>query len=435
MSHVNPTAPHEVESESAERIGAPAHPDGDPSVIRETAAGLGVAQVILKPRKARPFYGRHPWVLDTAIDSIDGHPQDGDVVDLMADRSKFVARGVYNSRSRIRVRLYSWDVGQPLDASFWRRRVADAVAWRRRLGYDEREGACRLVFSEGDSLSGLVVDRYADWLAVQVTAQAMAVRLPELVPMLVELTQPRGILLRTEKGVSKAEGLELRDELLWGEAPAGAILISENGLRYGVDFVEGQKTGFYLDQRLNRRVAADYFRGQRVLDMFCYSGGFSLNAAVHGGAREVLAFDGSQKAVALARTNALENGVHNARFEMSDGFAALENLAAAGERFGGVVLDPPKFARSRQGVDDALRAYHRLNRLAVDVLEPGGILVTCSCSGHVTREDFLFMLVGVAQQTKRSVQILEMRGAAPDHPVSATCLESEYLKCFICRVV
>lgn len=410
-------------------------PPADLPAERETAAGLGTAQVFLKPRKARPFYGRHPWVLDTAIDAVDRQPADGDVVDLMAEGGKFVARGVYNSRSRIRVRLYSWEVGQPLDAAFWRRRLGDAVGWRRRLGYDDPQGACRLVFSEGDNLSGLVVDRYADWLAVQITAQAMAARLAEIVPMLVELTHPRGILLRTEKGVAKAEGLELRDGLLWGEAPSGAILITENGLRYGVDFVEGQKTGFYLDQRVNRRVAAEYFRNRRVLDMFCYSGGFSLNASVHGGADQVLAFDASQKAVALARTNAQENGVHNVRVEASDGFAALENLAAASERFGAVVLDPPKFARSRSGTDDALRAYHRLNRLAVDLLEPGGILVTCSCSGHVTREDFLFMLVGVAQQTKRSVQILEMRGAAPDHPVSATCLESEYLKCFICRVV
>jgi 23S rRNA (cytosine1962-C5)-methyltransferase len=168
--------------------------------------------------------------------------------------------------------------------------------------------------------------------------------------------------------------------------------------------------------------------------MFCYSGGFSLNASIHGQAREVLAFDSSAKAIALAQANAELNGVTNVRFETADCFKALDALKHNGERFGGVVLDPPKFARSRGSLNDALRAYHRLNRQAVDVLEPGGILVTCSCSGIVTREDFVYMLLGVAEQTGRDIQMLEMRGASADHPTSVTCLETEYLKCFICRV-
>jgi 23S rRNA (cytosine1962-C5)-methyltransferase len=290
------------------------------------------------------------------------------------------------------------------------------------------------VFSEADQLSGLVVDRYAQWLSVQVTGLGMARRLDEIVAILRELVHPRGIFIRTEKGVGSAEGIELRDGLYWGEAPHGPAFIEENGIRYGVDLAEGQKTGFYLDQRDNRRVAAGYMHKRRVLDMFCYSGGFALNAVVHGQAREVLAIDASAKAVALARANAELNGVAGVRFEAADCFAALAALVSDGERFGAVVLDPPKFARSRASVDDALRAYHRINRLAVDALEPSGILVTCSCSGHVTREDFLFMLLGVAEQTKRDIQVLETRSAAPDHPLSVTCLETEYLKCFICRV-
>ena len=196
-------------------------------------------QAILKPRKARPFHGRHPWVLDSAIDRVEGSPADGDVVDLLSDKGKFIARGVYNSHSRIRVRLYTWDFAEPLDEAFWRRRLAAAVDFRRQLGYDDPQGAARLVFSEGDSLSGLVVDRYADYLAVQVTALAVAVRLSSIVAMLVELTQPKGIMIRTERGVSRAEGIdhgtphapreersvtrsvtstvpELRDGLYWG---------------------------------------------------------------------------------------------------------------------------------------------------------------------------------------------------------------------------
>jgi 23S rRNA (cytosine1962-C5)-methyltransferase len=410
-----------------------------------------VPQVILKPRKARPFYARHPWVLDSAIERVEGSPADGDVVDLLSDKAKFIARGVINSRSRIRVRLYSWDIGEPLDEAFWRRRLEAAVQLRRQLGYDDPAGAARVVFSEGDGLSGLIVDRYADYLAVQVTAQAMAVRLPQIVPMLVELVRPKGIMIRTERGVSRTEGIELRDGPYWGDCPNfrvsengtvpfsqtpdGPLVIVDHGLKYEVDLAEGQKTGFYLDQRENRVAAARYFRDCRVLDAFCYSGGFSLTASALGGAREVLGIDTSLRAVALAESNARRNGIENVRFQQGDGFDALQSLLDAGERFGGVVLDPPKFARSRGALDEALRAYHWLNRLGVALLEPGGFLVTCSCSGHVTREDFFAMLMGVAQQTSREIQVLEQRGPSPDHPVSAACPEGEYLKCFICRVV
>ena len=394
-----------------------------------------MVQIILKPRKARPFFGRHPWVLDSAVDRVEGEPADGDVVDLLSDKGKFIARGVFNSHSRIRVRLYTWDVAETLDDAFWGRRLESAVRFRERLGYADPQGAARLVFSEGDGLSGLIVDRYADFLAVQVTALAVAVRLPQIVPMLVELTHPRGVMIRTERGVGRAEGIDLRDGPYWGQTPDGPVTIVDSGLKYDVDLAEGQKTGFYLDQRENRAAAARYFHDRRVLDMFCYSGGFSMAASSLGGAREVLGVDTSQRAVALAWANAERNGLQNVRFQCGDGFQTLESLAAAGERFGAVVLDPPKFARSRHAVNEALRAYHWLNRLGVTLLEPGGILVTCSCSGHVTREDFLYMLVGVAQQTGREIQVLEQRGASPDHPISVACLESEYLKCFVCRVV
>ena len=309
-----------------------------------------------------------------------------------------------------------------------------SIRFREQLGYGDPQGAARLVFSEGDGLSGLVVDRYGECLAVQVTALAIAMRLEQIVPILVDLVRPRGVVIRTERGMTQAEGLELRDGPYWGEMPQGPAFIHEHGLRYGVDLAEGHKTGFYLDQRENRRAAAALMRGRRVLDMFCYTGGFSLAASARGSAREVLGFDTSAKAVAMARANAELNGVSNCRFETGDCFEVMESLGTTGERFGAVILDPPKFARSRSALNEALRAYHWLNRLAVRLLEPGGILVTCSCSGHVTREDFLTMLSGVTQQTGRDIQILQQRGAAPDHPVSATCPESEYLKCFVCRV-
>jgi 23S rRNA (cytosine1962-C5)-methyltransferase len=391
-------------------------------------------RVILKPRKSRPFFGRHPWVLDKAIERIEGHTSDGDVVELFSDKGQFIAHGVYNGRSRIRVRLYSWQPEVPLDEGFWRRRLAAAVAFRGQLGYDDPEGAARLVFSEGDLLSGLVVDRYGPYLMVQVTALALAARLEAIVPLLVELAHPRGVLVRAEPATAKAEGLQLAEGPRWGTVPEGPVFIRESGLRYGVDLGEGQKTGFYLDQKENRAAAARYLRGRRVLDMFCYSGGFSLTAASLGQAREVRGYDSSPKAIVMARANAELNGIAQARFETGDAFEVLAALVESHEQFGGVVLDPPRFARSRGMVQEALRAYHWINRLAVQLLEPGGILVTCSCSGHVRRPDFYDMLRGVAQQTGRDLQILEQRGAAPDHPVSAACPESEYLKCFICRV-
>lgn len=397
--------------------------------------GLPTATVVLKPKRARPFFGRHPWVLDSAVAKVEGQPADGDVVDLATHDGHFVARGLWNSQSRMRVRLYAFDASTKLDAELWHARLASALALRKTLGLDERAGATRLVNSEGDDLSGLIVDRYGEYLAVQVTALAMAVRLDTLCDALESLVAPRGILLRgAERGLAKLEGLALVDRVVRGAAPVGPIFVHEHGLKFGVDLAEGQKTGYYLDQRENRQAAARYARGRRVLDMFCYSGGFAVACAVSGGARSVLAVDTSAKAAALARANAELNGAANVTVEAVDAFEKLDALAAAGERFGMVILDPPKFARSRSTVDDALRAYHRINRVAVGLLEPGGILVTCSCSGSVSRDDFLQMLSGVAQRSARPIQLLECRGAAADHPVSASCLEGEYLTCVIARV-
>ena len=397
--------------------------------------GLPTATVVLKRQRARPFFGRHPWVLDSAVAAVEGTPGAGDVVDLATHDGRFVARGLWNPHSRIRVRLYAFDAATKLDDAFWRARIGAAVALRKDLGLDDRSGAARLVNSEGDDLSGLIVDRYGDYLAVQVTALAMATRLEVFCDALEAAVAPRGILLRgAERGLAKLEGLALPDRLIRGTAPTGPIFVREHGLRFGVDLAEGQKTGYYLDQRDNRQAAARHARGRRVLDMFCYSGGFAVACAVSGGARSVLAVDASGRAVALARANAELNAATTVTAEESDAFDKLDALAAAGERFGMIVLDPPKFARSRAAADDALRAYHRINRVAVGLLEPGGILVTCSCSGSVTRDDFHRMLAGVAQRAGRPIQILESRGAAPDHPVSASCLEGEYLTCVIARV-
>ncbi len=405
--------------------------DAQPTTL---VGGLPAATVVLKPKRARPFFGRHPWVLDSAIGRVDGEPAAGDVVDLATHEGRFVGRGLFNPHSRLRVRLYAFDPAVPLDDALWRSRLESAVALRHRLSLDKPAGAARLVNSEGDDLSGLVVDRYGEWLCVQVTALAMAARLESLCEILASLVPTRGILLRgAERGLAGLEGLHLPDRVVRGRVPDGPVFVEEGGLRYGIDLTEGQKTGFYLDQRDNRTAAARHAGGRRVLDMFCYSGGFGLSAAA-AGAQAVLAVDSSARATALATANAQLNGLSTMTVETADAFEHLATLAGSAARYGMVVLDPPKFARSRATVADALRAYHRINRLAVDLLEPGGTLVTCSCSGAVGREEFLTMLSGVAQQARRTIQLLEVRGAAADHPVSASCLDGEYLTCVIARV-
>jgi 23S rRNA (cytosine1962-C5)-methyltransferase len=391
------------------------------------------SRVILQPRRARPFYGRHPWVYAGAIANVEGAPADGDVVDLFSHTGQFVARGLYNSRSKIRVRLYTWDADVPLDRAFFRSRLEDAIELRRLLGLEGPRQACRLVFSEGDGLSGCIVDRYDRWLALQFTSLGLAQRREWIVEALVDLLHPTGIYQRTERGIGQVEGLEAHDELLWGEAPTGPIEIDEGGVRFVINLAEGQKTGFYLDQRDNRQAAAPLARGRRVLDAFCYTGGFGLHAA-RAGATSVLGLDQSEPALQLARENALLNGLDNLTFVRGDVFDELSALAERGERFGMVVLDPPKFARTRNAVEEALRGYRRLQTLALRLLEPHGFLVTCCCSGLIRLDMLEDLLAQLAAEEKRVVQILQRRGPAPDHPVSVACLESHYLKCLITHV-
>jgi 23S rRNA (cytosine1962-C5)-methyltransferase len=399
------------------------------------SAALSEATVFIKPKRARPFFGRHPWVLESAILRVDGEPASGAVVDVVTHDGNFIARGLWNASSRIRIRLYTFVEDEALDETFLRTRIENAVSLRQSLGLYSEKSGCRLINSEGDSLSGIIVDQYGSYLALQVTALAMAERLDVICDSLENLLRPKGILLRgAERGLGKLEGLHLPDRQLRGERPDGPIFVEEHGLRFGVDLTEGQKTGYYLDQRENRQAAAAYAAGRRVLDMFCYSGGFGVASAISGNASSVLSVDSSIKAVSLARANAELNNATTMSVEQADAFEKLSSLHEKGEKFGMVILDPPKFARSRASASDALRAYHRINRLGVDLLEPGGILVTCSCSGAISRDDFLMMLSAVGQRSRRTLQLLEHRGAAIDHPVNLHCLEGEYLKCSIVRV-
>lgn len=396
---------------------------------------MSLPTVVLAPGREAPFRGRHPWVFSGAIASVSGSPEDGDQVEVVTSRAEFVARGLYNSRSQIRARLYSWSP-EELDDAFFAARIADSIRLRTDvLGLGDPEGAARVIFSEGDGLSGLTVDRYAGYLCVQFTSLALDRRKEAILDTLESALSPKGIVLRTEKGILEQEGLALRDGPVRGSPPDEPIEIVDGGLRFSVDLRTGQKTGFYLDQRENRRRAALHAKGRTVADVCCYTGGFSVALAT-AGAESVIGVDSSEPALALARTNAERNGVGGTcDFHRSDAFKWLESQIAEGKRYGMIVLDPPRFARTRKGVHQAVQAYERLNTLALACLEPDGILVTCSCSGRVSMEEFAGAVGRAAARANRAVQILETRGQAPDHPVAATCLESSYLKCLITRVV
>ncbi|MEY3176253.1 MAG: Ribosomal large subunit methyltransferase [Planctomycetota bacterium] len=401
----------------------------------------GFPQVVLRQRRAQPFFGRHPWVFAGAIELVRtgdaGRLEAGDPVQLVTHEGRFVAWGLFNPISRISVRLYSWQESQPLTAAYWYSLVESAVALRRRL-FDLRKPTtgCRLIFSEADFLSGLTVDNYGGWLLVQFTSLALYRHREHLLAALNALFEPRGIWLRTEKGMRESEGLEVVDGLLSGPEPPQPVFIEEHGTTWGVDVQRGQKTGCYLDQRDNRLAASRYLSGAHVLDAFCFSGGFGITALKSGNAESVTGIDSSEAALTLARNNAVLNGVaERCGWIHEDVRTALDKLAAAGRLFDGVILDPPRMARSRGGLERALQGYIRLNEAGLRVLKPGGILVTCSCSGLVSRNDFAEVIAETARRSGRNIQILEHHGQPADHPVSATCPETEYLKVLICRVL
>jgi len=396
---------------------------------------MSIPKVFLKPKRTQPFFGRHPWVFAGTIDRVEGDAPDGAEVDLVSHGGNFIARGLFNAQSKIRVRLYSWEPGVALDRAFFRDRLDRAIRLRHDvLKLNGLEAGYRVAFSESDFLTGMVVDRYGDWLTVQFTALGLANRREEITGVLRELLSPRGIYLRTAKGIGKLEGLELQDGVLWGEPPPADLSIVENGLRISVNLTEGQKTGYYLDQRDNRAAVAKLCSGKRVLDAFCYSGGFGLYAA-KAGAAEVLGVDASEPAINLARRNAATNSLSGIAFECADVFRHLTDLVAIRRQFDVVILDPPKFARNRATIPEAIKGYRRLHQLAMQLLAKDGVLISCCCTGLITLEEFEDVIVQVAVEGKRDMQILERRGPAADHPVAATCRESGYLKCLVSRVL
>ena len=393
--------------------------------------------VFLNPQHAKPFYARHPWVFAGAIGRVTGEPADGAEVDVRTHDGLFVARGLFNSNSKIRVRLYTWDESEPLDRDFFARKLDTAIALRHDVLHLNTgpDAAYRVVFSEADGLSGLTADRYADYLSVQFTSLALAQRREMIAELLREKLGVRGITLRTEKGIGKLEGVELHDGPLLGDPPPAELVIeARHGLKFAVDLAAGQKTGFYLDQRDNRSAVLALAPGRRVLDAFSYTGGFGIHAA-KGGATDVVCVDASESALAIAGRNAVLNGLGQLKFVHADAFGHLSDLADAGETFDLIVLDPPKFARNRAAVPRAVQGYRKLHRSAMRLLGRDGVLVSCCCTGLISAEVLDDVIAQTAADANRAVQILDRRGPSADHPTAVSCRETGYLKCVISRVV
>jgi 23S rRNA (cytosine1962-C5)-methyltransferase len=394
--------------------------------------------VVLKSGREKPVIQHHPWVFSGAIDRLPNDAVDGEVVDVYSPNSRWLARGYLNRASQIQVRLLTWDVDQPIDAAFWRQRLAEAVQRRQQLGIDAATSAYRIVNGENDYLPGLIVDRYADYLVLQAGTLGIDKRKQELAQLLLELTGCRGVIERSDTAARRLEGLGEAHGLLAGEAPPDQVEIEEAGLRFVVDLAGGQKTGFYLDQRANRRRVAAYCASARVLNGFSYTGAFAVHALA-AGATHVTNIDSSADVLELAETNLRRNGFdpdQQTENIAGDIFRILRDWRDARDhQFDVVILDPPKFAQNKQAVERALRGYKDVNMLALGLLKPGGILATFSCSGLVSDDLFQKVIFGAAEDARRDAQILEWLHQDRDHPVALTFPEGEYLKGLICRVL
>ncbi len=386
-------------------------------------------QIILKKNEEHRILAGHQWVFSNEIKSINGNPEAGDVIELLRHDEKFLGVGFYNPHSLIAFRLLSREQ-EAVTFEFFEQRISRALQLRKRL-YPGAE-SFRLVHGESDFLPGLVIDKYNEYISLQTLAVGMDRRLALLCDVLESLFHPKAIVERNESPLRALEQLPLKKEVLRGTI--GQTIISENGAKFKVFLLEGQKTGFFLDQRDNRLAVQRYVKNASVLDCFCNEGGFAIYAA-RGGATGVTAIDSSETAIANAKVNATINEVTQIQFQTADVFDRLPKLLEEGERFDVVVLDPPSFSRNKKTVATALKGYKEINTGALKLINPGGMLVTASCSHHVTAESFIESIEAAARAAHRSLQLLEWRGAAADHPTLPVMPETGYLKFGVFAVV
>lgn len=391
-----------------------------------------MTQITLVAGRKKPVRNQHPWVFSGAIADIAGSPKPGDIVDVRSSTNEWLARGYYNPKSQIAVRLLTWR-DEPIDGAWWQSHVQRAVAARSHRSQRGPRAAYRLINAENDYLPGLIVDRYGDWLVMQALTLGIDQRKVELAEHLARITHVRGVFERSDVDVRKLEGLRPSAGVLWGEALPEHIEIQENA-RLLVDVRHGHKTGHYLDQAPNRGLLytlIERIKPARVLNVFSYTGGFGVHAALAGA--EVVNVDSSSDALALAKANFDLNQTEGELIE-ADAFSYLREAHEAGEQFDVVVLDPPKFAQNKQQIDKAARGYKDINLSAFRIVKPGGYLMTFSCSGAITEDLFQKIVFGALADAGRQAQILRHLGPGEDHPVALTFPEGAYLKGLLLRV-
>jgi 23S rRNA (cytosine1962-C5)-methyltransferase len=392
------------------------------------------AKVTLRKGRDTRVKAGHPWVFSGEVYQVPSSELDGQVIAVEDATGRFMGQGLVNTKSNILVRLLSRQ-RETIDREFFKQRLAEAIAYRERFAaLPTGPGAAyRLIHAEADGLPAMIVDKYGDYLSCQILSLGMAQRLPMFVELLAELTHPKGIYERSDVLVRSLEGLPQATGVLWGEAPPADLEIVEHGARFRVDLMTGQKTGFFLDQRLNRGRVRELAKG-RVLNTFCYTGGFSIAAAL-GAADEVVSVDISPEAIALAEENAKLNGVEGkSKWIAANAFDYLREAEKAGEKFDVVILDPPAFTKNKESIPGAIRGYKEINLRAMRLLNPGGLLVSSSCSHHISPQMFVEVINGAASDTRKRLRQIELRGPSPDHPVLPAAPETDYLKCFLAEV-
>lgn len=394
-----------------------------------------MSEIYLSPRALRSLSRWHPWIFSGAIAKVKGSPEIGETVEILSIDGDFLGLGAFSPESQIRVRVWTQDPEESVDKDFFRRRLQDAIARRSSFVAAEPPSAYRLVNAESDRLPGLIIDRYADFLVCQFLAAGVERYKSEIVAALLELVQPAGIYERSDTSSRTKEGLESATGLLAGVEPTALIEILENGCRYLVDVRAGHKTGFYLDQRENRAMVGSLVKDMEVLNCFAYTGGFAV-AALAGGAGRLTNIESSAAALQLAEQNFALNNFSAESVEniCGDVFAVLRQYRNTGRTFDAIILDPPKFAESRNQIERASRGYKDINLLAFKLLNPGGLLFTFSCSGHMEPSLFQKIVADAAVDAGRIGQIIRFLGQAADHPVALNFPEGAYLKGLVIRV-
>ncbi len=392
------------------------------------------AAIYLRAGREKSVLTRHPWIFASAIDHIEGEPGHGDTVLVFDSNKKFLAKAAYSPSSQIRARVWTLIQADEIDRSFLEQRINASIERRAGLKESENTDALRLIYGEADGIPGLVVDQYASTLVMQLLSAGSEKFRSEIIEILAEQLKPEQIYERSDVEIRLLEGMQPREGLAWGKKKNHAIQISENGLKYLVDVTEGQKTGFYVDQRRNRQKVFELAKDKQVLNCFCYTGGFTLNALA-GGATNVTSVDSSGPALEQLKQNVSLNGLDETKSEIIEGdvFTLLRKFRDQARSFDLIVLDPPKFAPTISQAEKASRAYKDINLLAIKLLKPGGLLVTFSCSGGVSRDLFQKIVAGAALDANTDLRIIDQLSQSPDHPVLTSFPESFYLKGLICQ--